>query len=415
MALTPEQIQQYRQQFKIGQKEQPQSSTVGSLLGLANSALRSTAQGIENVSSYVTEPLNRAASAMNRGLEKVTGLDGIDQAGQKLIGNLGQKYQENVPQPVRDLVTVGSVAVPAIKTASPLLKTGLNATGTVAKDAMASTKAALPTSQGAAESIMNRIGRITPTKRNEFKAMTGQDVGEYLVSRGHVGNTEQTIASLAKDFQSSIKAVDDTLANAPDVRFTNPAVGAALKELEQKAAATSAVGAKSPIAERVAELKKMNQGAGLNLSETNEVKRLYERNVKLDYMKENLTDKVQRANNIDSAIRSHLFAKAKELGIEGLDEQNKVTQATKMLMDEIEKASNGRAANNAISITDWIVLGEVAADPAAISLYLGKKAATSEKLMGATAKVLAPKVKNQKLIKQKDPKPSFKDLDTKQQ
>ncbi len=313
MALTPEQIQQLRQQYKIGHKEQPQGSTVGSLLGIAKDLTVGAAKGLGAGIQPLLDP--RGGLVGRTAMMQDQALNAQAEKAYEFNKQATGLTDQNIT-PANTTQTVGSFIPAALPLAGMGAKAAVKAAAPVAKEVMGATKSALPSGQGAAESIMNRIGRINPTKRNEFKSMTGQDVGEYLVSRGHVGNTEETIASLAKDFQSSIKAVDDTLANAPDVRFTNPAVGAALKELEQKAAATSTVGAKSPFAGRVAELKKLNQGAGLNLKETNEVKRMYERNVKLDYMKENLTDKVQLANNIDSAIRNHLFAKAKELGIE---------------------------------------------------------------------------------------------------
>jgi uncharacterized protein YnzC (UPF0291/DUF896 family) len=241
--------------------------------------------------------------------------------------------------------------------------------------------------------VVQRINRITPTKQVEFKNMTGKSVGEYLVDRNIIGTSDETVLQLATRMEQSRGEKLKALATRPEV-FKSPVVLQALRSLEQKVAKTSTTGASNPIKERVNALVKKLKGEGLNLSEIEDVKYLYERNVKVDYLKQNLSEKVEAANYIDDGLREFVFDKATELGIKGIPELNKETQAAKFLIDAIGKASEGRAANNAVTLTDWLLLAEGAANPAALAAFLGKKGISSEAFQAWFARKISSGVAN---------------------
>lgn len=236
-------------------------------------------------------------------------------------------------------------------------------------------------------SIMQRVARIPKQKQAAFEKMTGESVGQYLVNRGIFGNVDKLTEQLYKRFDTSKTAVDTAMAKLPG-EYKSTAVGNALKQLADRERRVSSPGALSPDLERVNALQKKHNGAGLNMSEVNEVKRLYERNVRLDYVKENLTDKVALANNVDSAIRKWQFSQAEQLGFKNLAQLNKETQAAKQLLDDLGKEYAGGAANNAITLTDWIVLA--GGDPTAAGAFLTKKALSSKTVMSKVAETLAP-------------------------
>ncbi len=92
------------------------------------------------------------------------------------------------------------------------------------------------------------------------------------------------------------------------------------------------------------------------MTEINEVKRLYESNVKMGYLKENATRDIDKATNIDSAIRKQQLDIAQKRGLKNLNELNKQTQASKFIVDKLGKKMIGQNGNNALSLTDWILL-----------------------------------------------------------
>ncbi len=388
--LTPDQVQTYRFKYGISaDSELTPKPTNSTGTDLAIGAGKGFARGISSAGAQHAGPVG--ADMLSKAPELKRVLDKVDE----------QLTTDNGAQEVGAFV--GELAIPVGPVASPIAKASripalLKAATSDLGEAAGKVAENLRPSAFQSSSIVQRINRITPTKQNEFKKMTGQSVGEYLVDRNIIGTSDKTVTELATRMEKSMGEVDAALSARPEL-FKPPVMLSALRELEAKAAATSVTGAASPITARVAELTKKLKGEGLTLSEINEAKRLYERNVKIDYVKQQNPEKIQLANNIDSGLREYVVEKATSLGIANVSELNKETQAAKFLIDEIGRASAGRAANNAISLTDWLLLAEGASDPVALAAFLGKKGISSEtfqawvakKISSGASKVGAPK------------------------
>ncbi len=237
----------------------------------------------------------------------------------------------------------------------------------------------------APENIMQRVARIPKGAQAKFEQMAGESVGKYLTKRGIYGNVDEISSQLYKRFQNSKGEADSALAKLPGEYQPAP-IKTALNELTQREGRVSSEGAPSPDLARVTELSKKLETSGLNHSEINEVKRIYERNIKLDFLKQNLPEGVARANNIDSAIRKWQLEEANKAGLKNLDKINKETQLSKQLVDSLGKEYSGSKGNNAISLTDWIMLS--GGDPTSIAGFLTKKTFSSKSVQSAIAKAL---------------------------
>jgi hypothetical protein len=257
-------------------------------------------------------------------------------------------------------------------------------------------------------SIMQRVARINPTQQVKFKDMAKQTVGEYLTERKIFGSAEEVAQKLATKFQESKTMADDALATLKG-KFKPTPVKTVIDDLLKKEVSISSKGALSKDLKTVMQWKNKFQKDGLTMSEINDVKRLYERNVKLDYLRQNLPEGVKRANTIDDAIRKWQTGKAEELGLANLPEINKETQLSRMLADALGKKLAGSEANNAVSLTDWIMLS--GGNPTSIGGYIGKRVLSSGKLQGkvaefsarkGTAKTVSPKFTK--------PRPSMEDF-----
>jgi hypothetical protein len=143
------------------------------------------------------------------------------------------------------------------------------------------------------------------------------------------------------------------------------------------------VGVQGPDTNTIGTLARKFQKEGLEMSDINELKRIYERVVKLGYSKLINPDKVERATRIDDALRKWQFSEAGRRGFKDLSALNKETQAAKMLLNAIGKKYAGDA-NNAITLTDWIVLS--GGNPQAVAGYIAKKALQEKGTQSAFAK-----------------------------
>ncbi len=236
-----------------------------------------------------------------------------------------------------------------------------------------------------AESTMGRVARVNPTDARKFKQSTGKEIGEYLVERGIYGNDEQIMEQLYKETIRSKKEADDALATIGGT-WRHDSVKSALKLLIENEEIVSSPGARSKILDQAIRLYKKHHEAGLTMTEINEAKRLFEQNVRVDYLKSAAfrpTD-LKKANNIDNGIRAFQFDIAKKMGLKNLPEINKNTQSSRMLGDALYKKAIGQAGNNAFSLTDAVLVsgGNV-----------------SGLLMGLTRKILGSKTVQSKIAK----------------
>ena len=245
-----------------------------------------------------------------------------------------------------------------------------------------------------AANIMTRNARIPQSQQSRFANMADESVGSYLTRRGIYGNKEQIAEQLVQRWQES-KSVADAALEALDrnsvspLRFKPAPVQDALEEMLKRELASSAPNSPSRNLARVQELYKKYNGDGLSMTEINEVKRLFERTVKLDYVKQNIPTSVQKANSIDNAIRGWQFNQAEAMGLTNLKEINKETQLAKQLADDLGRQIDKEGGNRSITLTDWIILAE--GDPTAVAAFVAKKFAERGTVQSSLARSLAGK------------------------
>lgn len=236
--------------------------------------------------------------------------------------------------------------------------------------------------------IMQRVARINPTEQARFEKMAKQSVGEYLVDRNIYGNTDTILQKLYDRFSKSKGEADVALEKIPG-EFKAAPVKTALGELYKREQGVSTPGALSPDFSTVRNLMNKYNKQGLNQTEINLVKRLYEKNVKTGYLKQNLPDNVARATNIDSAIRNWQVNQAEKAGLTNLPGINKETQLARQLLNDLGKKEAGMQGNNAIPLTDYILLA--GGTPEAIAMYIAKKTLAGKGVQSSIARIFAPK------------------------
>lgn len=265
---------------------------------------------------------------------------------------------------------------------SVLKKTGgeiLDASGNVIKS---TAKAVTPESA----SIMNRVARLSPTESATFEKMAGMSHGEYLTKTGNFNNPETIIRNEAEKFIASKNEVDTALSQLPG-EYKTGAIDDVLEGIISRAKETSGTNVKSPYLDRALELKVKHDTKGLTMSEINEAKRLYEKNVKLGHNKFNNPVAVEKATNIDNAVREWQVKKADELGFSNIKDINQQTRLSKYLVDKLGKKLAGESGNNALSLTDWIMLS--GGEPSSVAGLLTKKIFSNKSVQSRIAKMLA--------------------------
>lgn len=354
--------------------------------GVARSGLRTVGGVVGAAFAPITE-----APVVKDGLEAVGNAIGDTDVMQK-VAEVSAKYPEAAKdvQNLVDLLTLGAGKVAEAPLAAGL-KAGTKKTVGMAGDLVdGAVDLGVKATGGITkpENIMQRVARINPTEQVKFKDISGETVGEYLTKRKIFGSSEEVATKLVEKFQQSKTMADDALAGLEGTFRPTP-VKTVLDELFKKEKIISSPGALSQDFKRVQALQKKFESDGLTMSEINEVKRLFERNVKLDYVKQNLPDGVKRSKTLDSAIREWQVQQAERLGLKNLPELNKETMYSRMLADALGKKLAGSSANSAISLTDWVMLS--GGDPLSVAGFVGKNIVTSTKLQSKLAERLSKK------------------------
>lgn len=263
----------------------------------------------------------------------------------------------------------GNVATDA---ATTLAETGKNVASNIAKEQPAK--------------IMNRIARINPNDAIDFEKMSGgRTVGQYLTDTGNFGAPDKIITNEASKLIQSKSMVDTELAKLPGV-YKYGAIEDALNGLLDVAEKSSTPNVKAPYLSEAQSLVSKYASGGLDMGEINNLKRLYERYVKLGYDKKLNPDKVSQATNVDTAIRNWQIQKASDLGFKNIKELNKQTQLSKFLVDKLGDKIIGQSALNNVGLTDWIVLAN--GSPESIAGFLTKKFFSSRAVQAKIAEML---------------------------
>ncbi len=217
------------------------------------------------------------------------------------------------------------------------------------------------------ESRLEKTNRLDPAKYPEFEKMTGQTVWSFLKDTGNLWTAEQNIPNLYKSFEES-KAQADAGLSAIDWQYKLPRQGEEMiRTLKDRYEFNDEWLAK------VRYLEDANKNGGLTLSQTNDLKRMYEWEVKLNYLKENNASAVSKANDIDSAVRNWQFDIADKNGFTNLRDINRQTQAYKFLMDNLDHKLQKIKGNNAVTLTDWLMIPWALSNPMVAWALVWKK------------------------------------------
>jgi len=293
----------------------------------------------------------------------------------------------NIAQGTFDVLSLGA-APGAARTASKALSQGMEEFSKVGVKEVGEAGIRASTKLGVApEDLMQRVARISKGKQAAFEQRAGESVGDYLVNRGIFGDPESVTEQLYSRMQMSKGRVDTGLAKIQGT-YKNGTVDDALSQLAEREARVSTSNTPSRDASRVNKLLEKSKGGGLTLSEINEVKRLYERNVKVDYLNDRVSDKIAMATNIDSNLREFIVEQAGKSGFKNVKQLNMETTLAKQLMDDLGAEYAGQAGNNLITLSDAFFLAEAANNPAALAAFGLKKTISSKSFMSSVAKLI---------------------------
>lgn len=389
-----------------------QTANVASLIPFAEGAgaIKGTIAGTTAAESAVPA-LTKAQKAIQLAKQSVEGAGvgyGFDVAnnlantdkttGQSLIPGVGTLIGAATPGVIAGTMKAGSGAIELAGKGKQLASNVATKTGDLVSSVSPK-----------AENIMSNVARINPTDATTFKQMAGKTHGQYLVDTGNFGTPDQIIKKEAEKFAQSVKDVDATLAKLPGTYQPKEAIDVADALTERL------VRVKSPEAKRAIELSDKLKTKGLDMSEMNELKRLYERNVKLVHNKAINPDAVALATNMDNSLRNWQFAKADELGFSNIAEMNKQTQMSRFIVDKLGAKAIKNDQLNGVGLSDWIMLS--GGNPTAVGGFLTKKFFSDPGVQAKMAKMLSkteakgaikPIVGETKLLRLEAPKESYK-------
>lgn len=245
-------------------------------------------------------------------------------------------------------------------------------------------KAVVPKSENLVSKTLG-IGNSKGAK--DFKRFNkGESMEEYLVRTGNINDPEKTMMKeFEKATQSRISG-EQAMKEVPGI-YNNEYVEAGIKGLLAK---EKKIGIPGGDSKEIFDLaQKYQKDGGLSFWEANRVKQLYEKNVKLDFLKERAADSIQKANRIDQGIRQWQRNTAKKGGFTNLSDIMKQTQNARMVANELYKKSLKGDANKGFNLFDAVLLA--GGNPAGLSLAIGRRLFSSDTVRTGMARAFAGK------------------------
>lgn len=368
---------------ELMQEGKPVQGAIMSGLGAAGGFIRG-----------VFSPVTAAVSPLVESTLKESGITDNETV-QNTIRGVSKWAEENpdAAKNTQNIVEVVGALVGArgVTSAAPKVVSVVGGGAQIAKETI---DTAVDTAKGAVlgatkdtpEVIMNRVARLKPTDYIKFEQRFKQTPGKYLAESGNFASPEEVISNEAVKFAKTLDDIDSTMAKLPGT-YKNGAIKDALTDLLQKAKVESSKSVPSPYLKEVKELVAKYNKDGLSMEDINKAKRLFEKKVKLGYRGVGAqinAEAVQRATNIDSALRNWQLAKAKELGFENLDVLNEQVSKSKFIVDKLGDQVSGQSGLNGINLTDWIILAN--GNPQAVLGFLTKKTLSSKGIQAGIAK-----------------------------
>lgn len=245
--------------------------------------------------------------------------------------------------------------------------------------------------------VIQTYSKILPSKAEEFAMMSkGKPYGEWLAERGLNDIPELSVPKIWERFQQAKQLLDEGVANTPG-KFRSREVWNGLKELEsfyEPKPGTPTPRQQLKDYNNVLALEEKIMTDGLTGEEVLEqVKRPLEKDVKTDFMKDNVSAGVRRVNQLVLELRDNLAGELEARGFPQFREISKEIQLSRFMADELgSKLIRGSVNNEWGLIDNMDALSAVMGSPEALMKLGVKKFLNSDMFRVLRAKYYSPEV-----------------------
>lgn len=217
--------------------------------------------------------------------------------------------------------------------------------------------------------MLNSNIKIDPVKgaKQFYDLSGGQTHGEFLLERGIVGTPEETVKQLTERFNTVKNNLDSGIASIGGT-YKPQSAKKVIDELVARFEKTE-----SPDLAKFKKMQAKFESEGLTTQEILDAKRVYEQKVKTGYLKEQNSVQVEKATNLDNAIREDLVRIAEDSGFENFRDMSKEIQLTKSLLNSVTSKQIKQIINNQFSLTDNMLMIAGAIEPSSLAVLGIKK------------------------------------------
>ncbi len=218
-----------------------------------------------------------------------------------------------------------------------------------------------------AAKLSTKANRFNAKDIEDFKRITWESPWEFAVKRWMTKVWDEAVEETTKLWKRSMKEADDAIwlidGNFKVTKWAD-FVDGIIKGLQDKLTKFS------PDIKKVNLWAKKYDFKGLNMTEINELKRLYARKHTYSW-EQAMWKSANTSRDLQDGLRKWQFDIAKKQWLKNLDKINKTTQGWRQFSDSLWKKLKRSSGNNNLSLTDWVVLSGW--EPTNIAMYFWKK------------------------------------------
>lgn len=235
----------------------------------------------------------------------------------------------------------------------------------------------------AAEDTIGTLNKMSKSKQSKFFQRVWEKYTKRMNDRGIKNGSD-----LIEYFETSKNLVDDWLSKIEGT-YKSQALDDVMDDVVKYSQKT-----KDPMYERLLELQTKSKNEWLTMSETNEVKRYFEKKRKFSYGKDVTSQDRDLYTNMDNNLRERQFDIAKQNWFNDIAELNKETQNAYAIWKWID---NNEALNSSLWLTDWLVIAKDGVSASTLKGMIAKKVFEAPRFKEAMVDILNKIGRHQKI------------------
>lgn len=227
--------------------------------------------------------------------------------------------------------------------------------------------------------LLQNNNRMNPKSIDTFKEWYGEDYGQYMYDRWFTKSADWWNLDDMENYKNSLLSQKRETLNKIEWTYQDISLQDMAEHLVEKAENVR----NRKLLKEAQELQNKHNETWLTMPEADRLRTLFQQNVKMWFHQDIPADARERAKNEYMAVKEFLDDVGRKNWFDDLDNINREIQKTQHIIKGIESKLNRESANNAYTLTDYILMAEAFTSPQTAAVFTAKQILKNPKVRSA--------------------------------